>query len=177
MICGGAAEQAMAQWASLFAETGLGVSKSTGDLLGPCVFAVLMGCSRLFYGVKGQKINLEKALAVSALGCVAGYLIAGISPNPYLALAGCGICGLSVGLLWPGILSLGPKYFSAGGVAMFAYLALAGDLGCISGPGITGVVAGMVGGNLQTGFFVALIFPVVLLAGIGILVHKGAKKE
>ncbi|HAA25982.1 MAG TPA: MFS transporter, partial [Ruminiclostridium sp.] len=129
MLCAGSAELAMSQWSSLFAEIGLGVSKTVGDLLGPCAFAALMGITRTFYGIKGSKINLQKALIFSSFLCVASYLITVFSPLPVISLIGCALCGLSVGMMWPGTLSLAAKRFRKGGTALFALLALAGDVG------------------------------------------------
>ncbi len=187
MVCAGASEQAMSQWASLFAEAGLRISKTMGDLLGPCLFAALMGFSRLIYGLSGNRLNLYAAMMASGGLCIAGYLLAVFSPIPLLALLGCGLCGFSVGLMWPGTFSLAAKRFPAGGTAMFAWLALAGDLGCSLGPGLVGIISGGVqreGGSLlagilpaidatqlglKTGLFVAILFPVVLAVGIYLL--------
>lgn len=172
MICSGAAEQAMAQWSSLFAESGLRVSKTMGDLLGPCAFAVLMGVSRTLYGVLGHRFSLERAMLLSGVGCIVSYLIAGLFRNPLLSLVGCGLCGLSVGLMWPGVISLAAKYFPAGGTALFAFLALGGDVGCTTGPGVTGMVSGVVSwlGNsedaLRIGLLAVIVFPVCMLLGL-----------
>lgn len=166
MVCSGASEQAMSQWSSAFAETGLNVSKTLGDLLGPCMFAVLMGLSRVLYAAFSEKIKLTAFIRASCVLCVAGYLIAAFAPHPVLALAGCGICGFSVGILWPGVFSLAAKYSPNGATAMFALLALAGDLGCASGPALVGAVSGAFGDNLKTGFLFAILFPVLLVAGI-----------
>lgn len=184
MVCAGAAEQAMSQWASLFAELGLGVSKTMGDLLGPLSFALFMGISRTIYGLWGAKWDLNKTLLLSAMLCVASYMLTVFSPIPLLALFGCTLCGFSVGLMWPGTISMTSKFFPVGGTAMFAILALAGDLGCASGPGVVGVVSsaakdGMFAtmqswfpsnspmeSGLKTGLFVASIFAVVLVVGL-----------
>ena len=192
MVCAGASEQAMAQWASLFAELGLGVSKTMGDLLGPCAFAILMGSSRVFFGSKGAHFPLTKILTGSALLCVASYLVAVFSPLPVLSLVGCALTGLSVGAMWPGTISLSARSFPQGGTAMFAMLALAGDLGCSSGPGLVGVVSSRVqegarwaaalfsGGAqaaLKAGLLLAIVFPVVLVLGVSLvraLRRKGA---
>lgn len=171
MIAAGASEQAMSQWTSLFAESGLKVSKTLGDLLGPCLFATLMGLSRLLYGIFGSRLNVRAGLLGSAALCILSYLIAVLSPRPLLSLAGCGLCGFSVGLMWPGTFSLAAKDYAAGGTAMFALLALAGDVGCSAGPGLVGAVSGWVqklGGTLdplKTGIGVAILFPVIMLAG------------
>lgn len=169
MICSGASEQGMSQWSSAFAETGLKVSKTMGDLLGPCMFAIMMGISRVFYAAFSNKIDLVKFITGSCFLCVAGYLIASFSPYPLLALAGCGICGISVGILWPGVFSLAAEKAPSGGTAMFALLALAGDLGCSSGPTLVGVVSGLFNDNLKIGFIAAIVFPVALIAGIVML--------
>lgn len=177
MICSGASEQGMSQWSSAFAETGLNVSKTMGDLLGPCMFAVMMGISRVFYSAFSSKLNLVKFITGSCILCVAGYLIASFSPIPVLALVGCGICGLSVGILWPGVFSLAAEKAPTGGTAMFALLALAGDLGCSSGPTLVGVVSGAFNDNLKIGFIAAIVFPVALIAGIIMLRRTKSKIE
>ena len=164
MVCSGAAEQAMAQWASLFTEKGMGISKTLGDLLGPCMFAVMMGIMRTLNGVKGQKINMYKALTACSIVCIASYAITALSPIPAIALIGCSLCGLSVSLMWPGMLSLMAKGYPAGGTAMFAILALGGDLGCSLGPLLTGVVADYKGLNM--GLLSGILFPAVMLAGL-----------
>ena len=182
MMCSGASELAMSQWSSLFAESGLGVSKTVGDLLGPCAFAVLMGLSRVFYGVKGAKIDLKKALIASCALCVLCYGTVVFAPNPIIALVGCAVCGLSVGLMWPGVYSLSAKYYPQGGTAMFALLALAGDVGASAGPGLVGVLsnwaqhvpslAGMSSGGLKAGLLFAAVFPICMLAGVIFLKSK-----
>lgn len=169
MICSGAAEQAMSQWASYFAETGLRVSKSLGDLLGPCLFAVLMGISRLIYGIKGDKIPLKAFIICSGILCVISYLTAVFSPVPLISLVGCAVCGLSVGIMWPGVFSLASEHCPQGGTAMFAFLALAGDLGCGGGPSVVSIVSGAADSNLKAGLLAAIVFPVVLIAGIPFL--------
>lgn len=162
MICAGASEQAMSQWASLFAERGLSVSKTMGDLLGPCAFAVLMGLARLLYGILGDKLNIRRAMALSAALCVGCYLLAANAPHPLLGLLGCAVTGFSVGLMWPGTFSMVARAFPQGGTAMFAMLALAGDVGCSAGPGLVGLVSG--GAGLNAGLMVACVFPVLMLA-------------
>lgn len=164
IFASGASELAMSQWASSFAEKGLGVSKTVGDLLGPCLFAILMGCARVFYAKCSEKINLLKYIIISGALCVVSYLFAALSPVPWLAFAGCGLCGLSVGILWPGVFSIASENFPKGGTALFALLALAGDLGCSSGPTIVGMVTGAVGENLKAGLLAAVIFPILLVA-------------
>lgn len=163
MVCSGASEQAMSQWASLFAETGLGVSKTVGDLLGPCLFAVLMGLSRAFYGKFGSKINLKNFIILSGLLCIGSYLIATLSPWPLVSLIGCGLCGLSVGIMWPGTFSLSCEYCPSAGTAMFALLALGGDIGCAAGPGLVGAISNAAGNSLKTGLLFAIIFPLLML--------------
>ena len=166
MICAGASEQSVSQWASLFAEKGLGISKTAGDLAGPMAFAVLMGASRAFYGNYGEKINLDRFMAVSSVLCILSYLCLVFMPVPVLSLAGCALCGLSVGIMWPGTFSRASKALPAGGTALFALLALGGDIGCSGGPTLVGMVSGMCKGNLKIGILAALIFPVLLLTGI-----------
>ncbi|MGN0294235.1 MAG: MFS transporter [Lachnospiraceae bacterium] len=165
MICAGASEQAMSQWASLFAEEGLKQSKTVGDLLGPCMFAVLMGCSRMFYGKFGEKINLRKFMLASGSLCVISYLLAIFMKNPLLALLGCGLCGLSVGIMWPGTFSISARLCPQGGTLMFALLALAGDVGCASGPAVVSFVSGFFPGfGIKAGLLAAIIFPAVMIA-------------
>lgn len=159
----GASELAMSQWASSFAEKGLGISKTAGDLMGPCLFSVLMGSSRLFYAKYSDKINLLGFIAGSGIVCIISYLTAAFSPSPVIALAGCGLCGLSVGVLWPGVFSIASAKFPKGGTALFALMALAGDLGCSSGPALVGIVSGAFGENLKAGLCSAVIFPVLLI--------------
>ena len=159
----GAAEQVMSQWASSFAENGLGVSKTTGDLLGPCLFALLMGASRLIAGLIAGKVSLFVTIPVSAVLCVVSYLLAALAPQPMLALAGCALCGFSVGVFWPGVYSLAARSIPNGGMPMFSILALAGDVGCLLGPSVAGKIADMNGGNLRVPFLVATALPAVLL--------------
>lgn len=164
MICAGAAEQAMSQWASLFAEAGLQQSKAVGDLLGPCLFALLMGSSRMFYGRFGEKIDLQNFMTGSSILCILSYLVAVFSPYPVLALIGCGMCGLSVGIMWPGTFSLAAKKCPQGGTAMFALFALAGDVGCSVGPGLVSVVSkSWPSYGLKAGLAAAIIFPLLMI--------------
>ena len=167
MTCAGASEQAVSQWASTFAEKGLGVSKTVGDLAGPLAFALLMGSARAFYGKYGEKIDLDKFMAGSSLLCVAAYLCVSLVPSPVLGLAGCAVCGLSVGIMWPGTFSKAAASIPRGGTALFALMALAGDLGCSGGPTVVGMVSSCFGDDLKKGILVAVLFPVLLLAGIG----------
>lgn len=170
MVCAGACEQGISQWASAFAEQGLGVGKTAGDLAGPLLFAVLMGLSRVFYGKYSEKIRLERFMALSGGLCLISYLLASLSASPALALLGCGLCGLSVGILWPGAFSLSAKGIRGGGTAMFALLALAGDLGCSGGPTFVGLVSGALGDDLKKGILAGIIFPLLLLTGL--LLHR-----
>lgn len=177
MLCAGASEQGMSQWASAFAESGLKVSKTVGDLAGPCMFAILMGSARAFYGKYGEKIKLESFMKASALLCIASYLATYLVPNPVIALIGCGICGLSVGIFWPGTFSLASKGIATGGTAMFALLALAGDVGCAGGPTLVGVIADHLGGDLKKGIIFAIAFPTVMLVALAIrpVTHRSTK--
>lgn len=163
MVCSGASEQAVSQWASAFAEQGLGVSKAMGDLAGPMAFAIFMGSSRAFYGKFGEKLDLDRFMKGSLVLCVLSYLLISLSPWPVLNLVGCAVCGLSVGILWPGTFSKAAVQLRRGGTAMFALLALGGDLGCSGGPSLVGFVADNLGGDLKMGILAALVFPVVLL--------------
>lgn len=175
MICAGACEQAVSQWASTFAEQGLGVSKTLGDLTGPMFFAVMMGTSRLIYGKFGEKLPLKKYIIGSSLLCLASYLVISLSPLPALGLIGCGICGFSVGILWPGTFSMASASMPAGGTAMFALLALGGDVGCSGGPTFVGLIASAFGDNLKTGILCAVIFPILMLGGVMLLIRSEKK--
>ena len=166
MACAGASEQAMSQWASAFAEAGLGVSKTIGDLAGPCAFAVCMGLTRALYGKFSDKVPLIRFMAASGALCIVSYLLASLSANPVAALVGCSLCGLSVGTMWPGTFSLAAKGMPRGGTAMFALLALAGDLGCTSGPALVGTVSEWFQSNLKMGSLFAVCCPILLLAGL-----------
>ena len=174
MLCAGAAEHAMVQWSSFFAEESLHITKAVGDLLGPCMFALLMGISRAVYGAFGDRLPLQKLLAITGLGCVGSYLLAVFSPIPILSLVGCGICGLTVGLMWPGSFNLCAKHCPGGGTAMFALLAVAGDLGCSAGPSTVSSVASVLGGNIKAGLLAATVFP--LLLAMGVLTLKRSDK-
>ncbi|MBQ7786495.1 MAG: MFS transporter [Clostridia bacterium] len=162
MVCSGASEQAVSQWASVFAEQGLHLTKALGDLVGPMTFAIMMGISRAFYGKYGDKINLERFMTASALVCIVAYLVISLAPWPALSVVGCALCGLTVGIMWPGTFSRAAVALRTGGTAMFALLALAGDLGCTSGPTLVGFISGLAGDNLKLGIFVALVFPLVM---------------
>lgn len=173
MFSAGAAEQAMGQWASHFAQTGLNVSKTLGDLLGPFCFAVLMGLARVGYGKSGGRIRLTKFIAISAALCIVAYLLAALSPYPILSLLGCALCGLATGIMWPGTYSLASAKMPYGGVRMFALLAMAGDLGCLTGPTAAGWVAEVFGNKLQISFLISMIFPVLIL----IMIFLGSGKR
>ncbi len=166
MVCAGASEQAVSQWASTFAEKGLGVSKTAGDLAGPMAFAILMGLARAFYGKFGDKIDLDKFMLGSGGLCIISYLMISLVPSPVLSLLGCGICGLSVGIMWPGSFSKASARLKKGGTAMFALLALGGDLGCSGGPTLVGYVARLFSEDLKRGILAAVVFPVLLVASI-----------
>lgn len=163
MVCSGASEQAVSQWASTFAEQGLGVSKTVGDLAGPLAFAALMGTSRLLYGKFGDKLNLNKCMFFSACLCVISYLCIALIPVPAIGLIGCALCGFSVGILWPGTFSKSSAAIKRGGTVMIAMLALAGDLGCSGGPTLAGLVSGNFNNNLHIGILSAIIFPAIML--------------
>jgi MFS family permease len=187
MICAGASEQAMSKWSSLFAELGLGVSKTLGDLLGPCAFAFFMGLTRVFYSKKGYNINLKKLIFFSSVLCIFSYMLVSFSPIPFLSLLGCALTGLSIGILWPVTLSLAVKIYPAGGNTMFGLLALGGDIGCAVGPSTVGFISNIfinhnnlyiqklfTGDNitqiaLKAGLFAAIIFPVIILFSIRLL--------
>lgn len=174
MICAGASELAMSQWASLFAEEGLGVSKTFGDLLGPCAFAALMGISRTVYGLFGSKMNLRRFIFGSGILCVISYLTAVFAPVPVVSLMGCAVCGLSVGIMWPGTYSIAARRYEQGGTAMFAVLALAGDVGCTSGPVLAGFV-GNASDDLKNGLLAAALFPAIMVIGIAFLRKNDGK--
>lgn len=175
MVCAGASELGMSQWASAFAESGLRVSKTAGDLAGPCAFAVFMGSARALYARFADRISLKKCMAFCAALCAASYLLASLSPNPLLALFGCALCGLSVGIMWPGTFSMAAKAIPRGGTAMFAFLALFGDVGCNIGPGLVGLISAAEGGDLKRGLFSATLYPAILLAGL--LAGRGALRR
>lgn len=166
MLCAGASEQSVSQWASTFAEKGLGVTKAIGDLAGPMAFAILMGTARAFYGKYGDRLNLDKFMICSSLLCMASYLCIALVPSPVAGLLGCAVCGLSVGIMWPGTFSKAAAGLPKGGTALFAMMALAGDFGCSGGPTVVGIVSGYFRDNLKTGILAAVIFPLLLLVGI-----------
>lgn len=174
MLCAGASELSVSQWASAFAEAGLGVSKTVGDLAGPCAFAVLMGIARILYAKFSEKLRLHRVLLLSGFLCVFSYLLISLSPWPVMGLVGCAVCGFAVGMLWPGTLSIAARQIPGGATAMFAMLALAGDLGCSAGPTLVGFVSSAAQDNLKLGILAGMIFPVLLVAGL-LLYPKVAK--
>ena len=176
MMCSGASELSMAQWASAFVESGLGFSKTVCDFAGPCLFAVTMGICRVFYGKFGEKVELSKFMTGSGILCLFCYILASLFKNPVIALTGCIMCGFSVGIMWPGTLSITSKKLPAGGTAMFALLAMAGDLGGAMGPGIVGMISQKNGDNLQAGLFAGSIFPVILIVFLVIFKMMKGKK-
>ena len=177
MFCAGSSEQAVSQWASAFAESGLHVSKVLGDLLGPCLFAVCMGLSRLLYSLFGGKLRMRPSLSVAALGCIGGYALCAFAPAslPVLGLIGCGIVGFSVGILWPGTFSLSTVRLPQGGTAMFALLALAGDVGCAAGPSAVGALSDALGGDLRMGIAFGIFFPLLMLVALFFFREKGTQ--
>lgn len=175
MVCAGASEQAVSQWASTFAEKGLGISKTAGDLAGPLAFAVLMGSSRLFYGKYGDRIHLDRFMIASCCLCILSYLGISLLPIPQLCLLACAVCGLSVGIMWPGTFSKAAAALPKGGTAMFALLALGGDIGCSGGPTLVGMVSGALGDNLKMGVLAGIVFPILLFAGI--LLCRNTKRD
>lgn len=172
MLCAGATEAAVAQWASAFAEKSLHISKTLGDLAGPMAFAVLMGLCRVLYAKFLNRISLHKFLLIGSVGCACAYLLVSLPPVPLINLLGCGLCGLFVGILWPGTFSSAAKALPYGGTPMFALLALAGDLGCTAGPTLVGFVSGIFGDNLQAGLLTAIVFPLLAIPAIFLLTRK-----
>ena len=172
MFCAGAGEQALVQWSSAFAEGALGVSKTVGDLAGPMSFAVFMGLARAVYGKNGRGIDLQRFIQGSCVLCAIAYLLAGLAPWPALSLMACAVCGLSVGILWPGTYSTAARLLQNGGTAMFALLAVSGDLGCAAGPALVGWITAAGGGDMRRGILAAAVFPVVLL----VLTARGNSK-
>lgn len=175
MICSGSCEQAVSQWASAFAESGLGVSKTWGDLLGPCMFAVMMGVSRVVFSKSGEKLKIHTALLIAALCCIVGYVLCAFSPFAWLGLIGCGIVGLSVGIMWPGTFSFASARMPRGGTALFAMLAFAGDIGCMAGPSAVGAISDAFAGDLHIGIAFGLVFPVLM--AVVLLAYRAKKHE
>lgn len=164
MVATGAAEASMAQWTSAFAEASLGVDKAVGDLAGPCGFAFCMGIGRLWYGKKGQNMDLVNYMVGAGALCFVAYLAASLSPLPIVSLAGCMVCGLAVAIMWPGSISITSARIPRGGTALFALLALAGDAGGTVGPSLVGLCAENSGNDIQSGLLAASVFPIILIA-------------
>lgn len=177
MVCAGASELSMAQWASAYAESALGLSKAMGDLAGPCTFAVTMGISRVIFGKYGDRLDLMKFMMGSGCLCLLCYVSASLSGNAVLGLVGCITCGFSVGIMWPGTISICSGRLPAGGTAMFALLAMAGDLGGAFGPGLVGAVTQRAGNDLRRGMLVGCLFPLVLVLCLFLLKGVGGKKK
>jgi len=175
MVCAGSCEQAVSQWASTFAEKGLMVSKTVGDLAGPMLFAIAMGTARAVYGKLGEKLPLKKSMYFCGGLCLASYLIISLSGNAVIGLIGCGICGFSVGIMWPGTFTMSASALPRGGTAMFALLALGGDLGCMAGPTFVGFVSSASGNDLKKGILCAVIFPLLLILGLVLKGRNGRK--
>ena len=172
MLCAGAGEMVMSQWSSAFVESALGIEKSLGDLLGPCTFALMMGLARMLYGKFSTCVDLTVWMMLGCIGCIVSYLLAAFAPHPWLALLGCSLCGFSVGVFWPGTLSHAAAKIPMGGMSMFAILAVAGDVGCLSGPAVAGAIADACGGDLRLSFCFATVFPAVCLVALFIQKKK-----
>ena len=177
MVCAGASELSMAQWASAFAESSLGISKTAGDLLGACGFAVFMGLSRVWYGRWGAKVNLHGFMIASGALCLCSYLLAALAAWPLMGLIGCMLCGFSVGIMWPGSISISSAALPRGGTALFALLALSGDLGGAAGPAIVGSVSHLMGESIQSGILAGIIFPVVLMLSVVLISRHHSPDE
>ena len=177
MVCAGAAEQAMAQWASTFAESGLGVQKEIGDILGPCAFGLFMGVSRVIYAKFSHIFDLRNYIFYSSIVCVFAYLVAAISPSPILSLIGCALCGLSSGMMWPGTYSLATSRIPNMGMQVFALLALGGDLGCALGPAAAGWIAEFFGNDLKIAFAISAIFPLIIVFLLLLYVRNRKEKS
>ena len=177
MVCSGASELSMAQWASAYAEAALGLSKTLGDLMGPCLFAITMGISRVLYGKYGEKVDLTSFMLGSGALCLVCYLLASMTANPIWGLVGCIACGFSVGIMWPGTLSITSARMPLGGTALFALLAMAGDLGGAFGPSMVGYATQLAGDDLRAGLQVGCIFPIGLMIGLIIMRRMTKKKQ
>lgn len=169
MVCAGASELSMAQWASAYTESALGFSKAVGDLAGPCMFAITMGVSRIIFGKYGDRLDLMRFMVGSGVLCLSCYIAASISNNPVIGLIGCIMCGFSVGIMWPGTISICSGRLPEGGAAMFALLAMAGDLGGAFGPSLVGNITQNAGNDLRKGMLVGCVFPLVLILSLLIL--------
>ena len=176
IACAGAAELAVSQWASAFAEEGLGVNKTVGDLLGPCLFAVCMGLARVLFSLFGKRVPIKPALMAAAVGCAGGYCLCAFAPasQPWMGLLGCGAVGLFVGIMWPGTFSFASERIPKGGTAMFALLALAGDLGCTAGPSAVGALSDAFGGSIRTGIAFGLAVPALMFF---VLLFSGVRRK
>ena len=166
MIGAGASEASMAQWASAYVESALGFSKNIGDIAGPCMFAVLMGLSRVIYGKRGHKMNLTNYMLGSGVLCLICYLLAAVSSNPVLGLIGCIVCGFSVGIMWPGSISIASSRIPLGGTGLFALLAMGGDLGASVGPGVIGAVTENANDSMKAGMLAGCVFPIILIISV-----------
>lgn len=176
MFTAGAAEQGISQWVSTFAEASLGISKTIGDIAGACMYAVLMGSARLFYGRFSHKIKLERFMLISGIMCTLCYVAAALSESVFVSLLACVLCGATVGIMWPGIYSISTNTIKGGGTGLFAYLALAGDMGCAGGPGVLGMVSEALSDNLRLGILVSSIFPVVFVIMLCVLIKYNTEK-
>ncbi len=164
----------MAQWASAYTESALGFSKAMGDLAGPCMFAITMGISRVIFGKYGDRLELTRFMLGSGVLCLSCYIAASISDNPVIGLVGCILCGFSVGIMWPGTISICSGRLPKGGTAMFALLAMAGDLGGAFGPSLVGNITQNAGNDLRKGMLVGCVFPLILI--LSLILLKGMRK-
>lgn len=177
MLCAGASEIAVAQWASAFAEESLGITKAAGDIAGPCFFALLMGVARFSYSKFSTKISLEKYILFCSFLCLGGYFMIALSPWPALSLLGCGVCGFAVGIMWPGTYSIAAKSWYNPTTALFALFALAGDCGCSTGPFLVGTVSERFGDNLKAGFLSGAVFPLIMIVATSVLIAYQKKNK
>ena len=177
MLCAGSSELAVSQWASAFAEESLKITKTAGDLLGPCMFAVLMGIARVAYTKLSRIVVLEKYILFCAALCLGGYLIISLAPHPALSLIGCGICGYAVGIMWPGTYSIAAKTWKNPSASMFAFFALAGDMGCSAGPLLVGNVSQAFDNNLKAGLFAGSVLPLIMIIAVSILIADNKRKH
>ena len=176
MICAGSCELSMSQWVSAFAESALGLSKTVGDLAGPCMFAIMMGISRTVFGKFGEKMELTRYMLGSGILCLVCYLLASVSHNPLVSLAGCMFCGFSVGIMWPGTISILSKRIPRGGIAMFAFLAMAGDMGGSVGPALVGFVSQQANDSIQTGLLAGSVFPLILIISVFMIIRRTGRQ-
>lgn len=171
MAAAGASELSMSQWASAYAQAGLGLDKTTGDLMGPMAFSITMGLARVIFGARATTTNVARIIMWCLGLCIVSYLLAAFGPWPWLGLVGVIACGFSVGILWPGTFTLSQRVFRRGGTVMFALLALGGDAGAAIGPAVVGQVADATG-SLADGIAVGTVFPVLMLAGALVLTRR-----